>query len=85
MKTSGFVSWEDIWVHNLMKMIVCNTESRICMIHRYDSCPGKDALLEFLKTTITDLDSDDKILFQQGRSTDRSDLEHIEMEAHDFF
>ena len=31
------------------------------------------------------MDLDDKILFQQWRSTDRSDLEHIEMEAHDFF
>ena len=75
----------DLEYKDLMKMIVCDTESRICMIHRCDSCPGKDALLEFLKTTITDLDSDDKILFQQWRSTDRSDLEHIEMEAHDFF
>ena len=75
----------DLEYKDLMKMIVCDTESRICMIYRCDSCPGKDALLEFLKTTITDLDSDDKILFQQWRSTDRSDLEHIEMEAHDFF
>ena len=55
----------DLEYKDLMKMIVCDTESRICMIHRCDSCPGKDALLEFLKTTITDLDSDDKILFQQ--------------------
>ena len=75
----------DLEYKNLMKLIVCNTENRICMIHRCDSCPGKEALLKFLQNSFTDLEPDNTIIFQQWRSTDRSDLEHIEMEAYDFF
>ena len=69
----------DLEYKNLMKMIVCN-ENSICMIHRCDSCPGKKVLLEFLKNIFTDLESDDTIFFQQWKSTDRSDLKHIEMD-----
>ena len=59
----------DLEYKNLMKLIVCNTENRICMIHRCDSCPGKEALLGFLQNSFTDLEADDKIIFQQWRST----------------
>ena len=55
----------DLEYKNLMKLIVCNTENRICMIHRCDSCPGKEALLKFLQNSSTVLEPDDKIIFQQ--------------------
>ena len=55
------------------------------MIYRCDSCPDTEAFLEFLQNSFTNLEPDDKNIFQQWRSTDRSDFEHIEIEAYDFF
>ena len=75
----------DLDYKSLMKLIVCNTDNRICMVHRCESCPGKEVLLEYLKSNFDYLESDDKILFQQWRSTDRSDLENVEMETDEYF
>ena len=65
-------------------MIVCNADSCLCMLHRCKSCPGKEVVLEYLHQEFADME-EDKITFQQWRSTDRSDLETIEMEAFEFF
>ena len=32
----------------LMDKIVCDRESRNCMMHRCENCPGKEALSDFL-------------------------------------
>ena len=49
------------------------------MIHRCESCPGKESLSEYLKNAFAHFESDDKIVFQQWRTSDRCDLKHIEI------
>ena len=56
----------DLEYQNLMKLIVCNTENRISMIHRCDSCPDKEALLEFLQNSFTDWNQMIKLFFSSG-------------------
>ena len=43
------VDWEYSY-KDLMKIIVCDINSRECMVHRCHNCPGKHALSEFLST-----------------------------------
>ena len=50
---------------SLMKLVVCDIENRICMIHRCEFCPGKEALSEYLKNEFPHFESDDKIIFHQ--------------------
>ena len=35
--------------HDLIEMIVCSRESKICMIHRCDNCPGIEPVTHFLQ------------------------------------
>ena len=36
----------------LMSKLVCSLDSRICMIHRCENCPGTDNLRKFLIETV---------------------------------
>ena len=54
-----------------MSIIVCDTSERQCMIHRCEKCPGKDALIEFLKEMLPEEGS---ICYQQWQCTDISTL-----------
>ena len=54
-----------------MKMIVCDTESNMCMVHRCEKCPGKEALLEFLQEEI-DMDDDEELYVEQWQTVDRA-------------
>ena len=61
--------------HDLMKKIVCSETSQNCMIHRCESCHGKDALKAYLQDMLgCEYDDDDTISFQQWMSTDRTTL-----------
>jgi len=61
--------------HDMMAMVVCDTQSKQCMIHRCINCPGVNPLHIFLKDTLeTDFDFDDDIHFQQWVTTDRTTL-----------
>jgi len=61
----------------LMSIIVCDIESRDCMVHRCEYCPGKDALCTHIQTLIAEqleLDEDDMITFSQWTHTDRTTI-----------
>ena len=76
--------------HELLEMIVCNRDSKECMVHRCPSCPGVDNLLGFLKQKLMsniaenetadessedeDDEDDETITFKQWTTTDRADL-----------
>ena len=52
--------------HELVEMIVCNRDSKECMVHRCPSCPGKQKIQTFLEENLLrnesdndDCDSDD--------------------------
>ena len=40
----------------LMSKLVCSLDSRICMIHRCENCPGNDNLRKFLIETVKERD-----------------------------
>ena len=53
-----------------MARVVCDTDNKICMVHRCSNCPEKVALKEFLHSEIDD-DDDEPIVYQQWETTDR--------------
>ena len=55
----------------LISKVVCNPDSKICMVHRCSNCPGKDALHQYLQEVPH---SSDQITFQQWVSTDRTTM-----------
>ena len=67
---------------DLIGMIVCSHDSKECMVHRCDKCPGTEPLKSYLENAYTDFD--EEVSFQQWQSTDRSDLVTVVMQAHEF-
>lgn len=57
----------------LMGMMVCNTESKMCMIHRCPNCPGSAPVKDYLEEAFESV-QEDEILFQQWQGTDRAML-----------
>ena len=59
--------------HDLLEVLVCNTESKSCMLHRCDNCPGISALQLFIESKLeeTMLEKDECVKFKQWTSTDR--------------
>ena len=74
--------------HELLEMIVCNRDSKECMVHRCPSCPGVDNLIGFLRRKFSsnseenetdeesseDEDDDETVTFKQWTTTDRAEL-----------
>ena len=64
----------------LLELLVCNTESRDCMVHRCDSCPDTSRLQQYLLEEISKNDDDDdddeeiEIEFKQWTTVDRAEL-----------
>ena len=56
---------------DLIKIIVCDCDSKTCMVHRCEKCPGTGPLRQFLETL---LDENEEVTFQQWQTTDRSNL-----------
>ena len=52
---------------DLMALTVCDLNSRECMIHRCNSCPGNDALNDHFLSVFTkfDMDENDILTFKQ--------------------
>ena len=65
---------------NLLNFIVCDTQSKDCMIHRCSNCPKDAQLLKnYLANIIDDLEIANCIPFSQWTTTDRSFLvKHVE-------
>ena len=86
--------------HELLEMIVCNRDSKECMVHRCPSCPGVDNLLGFLKQKFSsniaenetadessedeDDEDDETVTFKQWTTTDRADLISQTVSKEDF-
>jgi len=58
---------------DLVFMIVCRTENKMCMIHRWGTCLGKDVLYQFFKTEKLRGESTDDVVHTQSQwqSTDK--------------
>ena len=66
-----------------MSAMVCNINSKICMVHRCSDCPGEKALLELLRKLLEKINND-FILFQHWESTDRAHIVTISLPVNDF-
>ena len=61
----------DLDYKDMIDKIVCSRESRTCMIHRCNECPGKEALRSQVEAALTNKDN---ICFQQWQTTDRTKM-----------
>ena len=59
--------------HDLMAMVVCDLNTKMCMIHRYENCPGDSSLREYLDGTFAGSE-EEEISFQEWQGTDRAML-----------
>ena len=74
LPTEGKVTY-----HDLMEKLVCNVESKECMLHRCSSCPGKEGLTQYLQQVCDASDEADLVHYKQWESTDRTTLvEHVQ-------
>ena len=64
----------DLTYKDLIKKIVCNTESNKCITHRCVSCPGTATLKEFLDQELIKHWDDDKFNYSQLDTMDRAIL-----------
>ena len=67
------VNWECSY-KDLIEKVVCDSDNKICMMHRCESCPGSAALKEFLDHELSHLDMDSEFHYSQWQTTDRATL-----------
>ena len=67
----------------LMQLIICDTTSKICMVHRCSDCPRKNALISLLQS-LDSLIQLPEITFRQWQSTDRTTLNTITLPTDEF-
>ena len=68
-----------------MAMCVCDLQSKDCMLHHCDQCPNILVLKNFLTGKLRENhDQDDAIPFKKWQTTDRSNLEEVELDFYDF-
>lgn len=68
----------------LLKITVCDIESKDCMLHHCEACPGEKALKDYLDKVFEECDLDDEIEFKQWVHTDRDTLETKQKPIEDF-
>ena len=75
-----------IYYKDLMKVCVCNIDSRNCMFHLCSNCPGKINLKTYLENVFekNDFDFDDQITYKQWVSTDRTALITVQTSISEF-
>ena len=68
---------DKVTYHNLLEELVCSTESELCMIHRYQNCPGTSALQRYIESKLEKsmLENDESVKFKQWISTDQVTIE----------
>ena len=64
----------DLTYKDLIKKIVCNTESNKWIMHWCESCPGPETLKEFLDQELNEHKDDEKFNYYQWDTTDRAKL-----------
>ena len=72
----------EISYRQMMAAVVCDVNSKICMIHRCENCPGEDNLVELLQNSFDE--TDDIIHFQQWESTDRTQIVTMSLPVDEF-
>ena len=68
--------------HELLELIVCNRNSKECMIHCCESCPGVSAVKKIIEGELMKADDDGQvddyddveITFHQWTNSDRAEL-----------
>jgi len=68
---------------DMMKLLVCSTENRDCMIHRCSECPSSDILKDPLFNITGEYD-DTEINYEQWITTDRSTLAQMATPLQEF-
>ena len=67
---------EMVTYHDLLEKIVCSIDSKLCMLHQCDECPGTYGLQQYLKSKPEDAILQDEVVnFKYWISTDRTTLE----------
>ncbi|XP_071948717.1 uncharacterized protein [Antedon mediterranea] len=71
---------------DLLQKLVCNVETRDCMMLSCNSCPGKVALMEFLTEKFSEnlIDMDDNINYKQWMHTDRTTIVSLQAPLQEF-
>ena len=67
----------------MMSVMVCDINNKICMVHHCSDCPGEEALLVLLRKLFEEINNDFN-QFQQWESTDRADIVTMSLPADDF-
>ena len=62
----------DLTYKDLIKKIVCNTDSNKCIMHRCESCPVTATLREFLDQELNKHEDDEKFNYCQWDTTDQA-------------
>ena len=47
--------------HELLELIVCDRNSKVCMIHRCESCPGANAMKKIIEGELMKADDDGQV------------------------
>lgn len=68
----------------LLEKSICNLDSKHCMLHRSEFCPGKEALEKYLSDLLNDLDPDEPISFKQWIYTDCDTLHTCQLSTEEF-
>ena len=75
-----------LYYRDLMAMCVCDVQSKDCMMNHCDQCRNILVLKNFLTVRLREnYDLDDTIPFKKWQTTDRSNLEEVELDFCDFF
>ena len=64
----------DLTIKDVIKKIVCNTESNKCIMYWCKSCPGTATLKEFLDQELNEREDDEKFNYCQWGTTDQAIL-----------
>lgn len=68
----------------LMGTTVCELESKECMLHRCDKCPGKEGVTAYMANAFSKLDPEQQIEFKQWIFTDRATIEARQLPLEEF-
>ena len=69
---------------DMMKLLVCSTENRDCMIHRCSECPSSDIPKDHLFNIIGEYDDDTEKTYKQWITTDQSTLAQMTTPVQEF-
>ena len=63
--------------HELIEMIVCSRENKVCMIHGCEKCPGKHQLENYLEAKLMNSIDDEFAGFDDTEGTEDEEEEVV--------